>query len=75
MEQHVVVTNRKAFHDYHILDKYEAGMELLGSEVKSLREGNANIKEAYGAEVAIIPHPEGGSPVVLPVFNSYPQTK
>ena len=47
MEQHVVVTNRKAFHDYHILDKYEAGMELLGSEVKSLREGNGNLREAY----------------------------
>ena len=47
MEQHIVVTNRKAFHNYHILDKYEAGMELLGSEVKSLREGNANLREAY----------------------------
>ena len=47
MEQHVVVTNRKAFHDYHILDKYEAGMELLGSEVKSLREGNCNLSQAY----------------------------
>ena len=47
MEQLIVVTNRKAFHNYHILDKYEAGMELLGSEVKSLREGNANLREAY----------------------------
>ena len=47
MEQHIVVTNRKAFHNYHILDKYEAGIELLGSEVKSLREGNANLREAY----------------------------
>ena len=47
MEQQIVVTNRKAFHNYHILDKYEAGMELLGSEVKSLREGNANLREAY----------------------------
>ena len=47
MEQHVVVTNRKAFHHYHILDKYEAGMELLGSEVKSLREGNCNLSQAY----------------------------
>ena len=46
MEQQIVVTNRKAFHDYHILDKYEAGMELLGSEVNSLREGNANLREA-----------------------------
>ena len=47
MEQLVVVTNRKAFHQYHILDKYEAGMELLGSEVKSLREGNCNLSQAY----------------------------
>ena len=47
MEQLVVVTNRKAFHSYHILDKYEAGMELLGSEVKSLREGNCNLSQAY----------------------------
>ena len=47
MEQHIVVTNRKAFHNYHILDKYEAGMELLGSEVKSLREGNCNLSQAY----------------------------
>ena len=47
MEQLIVVTNRKAFHNYHILDKYEAGIELLGSEVKSLREGNANLREAY----------------------------
>ena len=47
MEQQIVETNRKAFHEYHILDKYEAGMELLGSEVKSLREGNANLREAY----------------------------
>lgn len=47
MEKKIVATNRKAFHEYHILDTYEAGIELFGSEVKSLREGNANIKEAY----------------------------
>ncbi|MGY8780544.1 MAG: SsrA-binding protein SmpB [Fidelibacterota bacterium] len=47
MDKQIAATNRKAFHEYHILDKYEAGMELLGSEVKSLREGNANLKEAY----------------------------
>jgi SsrA-binding protein len=47
MDNQVVATNRKAFHEFHILDTYEAGIELLGSEVKSLREGNANIKEAY----------------------------
>ena len=47
MEKKIAATNRKAFHEYHILDTYEAGIELFGSEVKSLREGNANIKEAY----------------------------
>ncbi|MEO2185460.1 MAG: SsrA-binding protein, partial [bacterium] len=39
METKIAATNRKAYHEYHILDKYEAGIELLGSEVKSLREG------------------------------------
>ena len=47
MEQRIVSTNRKAFHLYKILDKYETGIELMGSEVKSLREGNANLKESY----------------------------
>ena len=47
MDKQIAATNRKAYHEYHILDTYEAGMELLGSEVKSLREGNANLKEAY----------------------------
>ena len=47
MDNRIVATNRKAYHEYHILDKYETGIELLGSEVKSLREGNANLKEAY----------------------------
>ncbi|MEN8264476.1 MAG: SsrA-binding protein SmpB [Nitrospirota bacterium] len=43
----VVTTNRKAFHDYHIDDKYEAGISLVGTEVKSLRGGSANLKESY----------------------------
>ncbi len=43
----VVATNRKAFHDYHILETYEAGIALLGTEVKSLREGKANLKDSY----------------------------
>ena len=47
MDKQIAATNRKAYHEYHILDTYEAGMELLGSGVKSLREGNANLKEAY----------------------------
>ena len=47
MEIKTIATNRKAFHEYHILEKFEAGMELTGSEVKSLREGRANLKEGY----------------------------
>ena len=47
MSVKVIVTNRKAWHEYHILDKYESGIVLHGSEVKAIREGKANIKEAY----------------------------
>jgi len=43
----VVTTNRKAYHDYHIQDTYEAGIMLQGTEVKSLREGRANLKDSY----------------------------
>ena len=39
--------NRKAYHDYFVLDKYEAGIELFGTEVKSLRLGQANLKDSY----------------------------
>jgi len=42
-----VTENRKARHDYHIEDTFEAGMVLLGTEVKSLRIGRANLKDAY----------------------------
>jgi len=43
----VIVTNRQARHEYNILEKYEGGIVLHGSEVKAIREGKANIKEAY----------------------------
>jgi SsrA-binding protein len=43
----IVTTNRKAYHDYHIQETYEAGISLLGTEVKSLREGRANLKDSY----------------------------
>ena len=43
----VIATNRKARHEYQILEKFEGGIVLKGSEVKALREGKANIKEAY----------------------------
>ena len=39
--------NRKAFHDYYILDRYEAGIELYGTEVKSIRAGTLNLKDSY----------------------------
>jgi SsrA-binding protein len=45
--QHVVATNRKARHDYSILEVYEAGLVLLGTEVKSLRDGKASLVDAY----------------------------
>ncbi len=47
MSVKVIATNRKAWHEYHILEKYEGGILLYGSEVKAIREGKANIKEAY----------------------------
>ena len=43
----VVATNRKAYHDYDIFDKYEAGIELKGSEVKALRAGRVNLKDSF----------------------------
>ena len=42
-----IVQNKRAFHDYFIEDKYEAGIVLEGWEVKAIRDGRANIKEAY----------------------------
>lgn len=42
-----IIDNRKAFHDYFIEEKYEAGLVLQGWEVKAIRAGRANIKEAY----------------------------
>ena len=43
----IVCENRKAWHDYFILEKYEAGIVLVGTEVKSLREGKANLKDSF----------------------------
>ncbi len=42
-----VAANRKAFHDYFIEDKYEAGIELAGTEVKSIRQGAVNLRDAF----------------------------
>ena len=41
------IVNRKALRDFHILERYEAGIELKGSEVKSIRAGKANISDAF----------------------------
>lgn len=43
----IVCQNRKAYHDYHIEETLEAGIALLGTEIKSLREGKANVKDSY----------------------------
>ncbi|MFQ5507784.1 MAG: SsrA-binding protein SmpB [Leptospirillia bacterium] len=47
MASDTLASNKKAYHNYHILDTYEAGIALLGTEVKSLRLGKGDIKEAY----------------------------
>ena len=43
----MIANNKKAYHDYFILEKYETGIELAGTEVKSIRMGHCSIKEAY----------------------------
>lgn len=43
----IITENRRARHEYHFLELYEAGIELLGTEVKSLRNGKANLQDAY----------------------------
>ena len=43
----VIAQNKKAYHEYFILEKFEAGVELYGTEVKSIRQGNINLKDAY----------------------------
>jgi SsrA-binding protein len=54
----LIADNRRARHDYHLLDRFEAGLVLTGTEVKSLREGRANLGQAYadvrGSEVWLV---------------------
>jgi SsrA-binding protein len=47
MSEHNVAVNRKALHDYDILERYEAGIALTGSEIKSVRAGKVSLQEAY----------------------------
>ena len=48
MGEKLITENRKARHDFHLLERYEAGLVLTGSEVKSLRDGRAQLQRAYG---------------------------
>ena len=74
----IEIRNKKAFFDYEILERYEAGIELKGSEVKSLREGKASLRdsfvriengEAYLFNAYIAPYSHGG------LFNHEPTRK
>ena len=47
MKKTVVSTNRKAYHEFHILENFEAGIQSKGSEVKSIREGSVSLKQSY----------------------------
>lgn len=74
----VVAENRKARHDYHIHETYEAGIALTGTEVKSLRAGRANLKDSYAhvengemmiSQMHISPYEQGN------IFNHEPMRK
>ncbi len=47
IDKNIYIKNKKAYFEYHILDKYVAGIQLLGTEIKSIREGKANINDAF----------------------------
>ena len=47
MAEQIIAKNKKAFHDYHILERYEAGIALQGTEVKSIRERKVRLKDSY----------------------------
>mgnify|MGYP000960321773 CR=1 FL=1 len=46
-QKKIAAQNKKAFHDYFVLDRYEAGIELCGTEVKSIRQGKLNLKDSW----------------------------
>lgn len=73
-----VATNKKAYHDYFVLEEYEAGIELIGTEVKSIREGRLNLKdswcsidngELFANDIHISPYEHGN------IFNRDPRRK
>jgi SsrA-binding protein len=47
LAQSNIAENRKAFHDYHLLESFEAGVALLGTEVKAIREGRVNLRDSF----------------------------
>ena len=47
MNQDIYIKNKKAYFEYQVLDKYIAGIQLLGTEIKSIRQGKANINDAF----------------------------
>ncbi len=49
MSEKLITKNRKAWHDYQVLETFEAGIVLQGTEVKSLRDGRANLKDSYAS--------------------------
>ena len=49
MNQKIITVNRKAYHDYHILESVEAGLVLTGTEIKSIRGGRVNLNDAYAS--------------------------
>ena len=46
-EQHINITNKKAYHDYFVHDEFTAGIMLVGTEIKSVRHGKANLSDSY----------------------------
>ena len=46
-QKKIAAQNKKAFHDYFVIDRYEAGIELCGTEVKSIRQGKLNLKDSW----------------------------
>ena len=78
IEQKTVAQNKKAYHDYFVLDTYEAGIELFGTEVKSVRAGKVNMKDSYATirdgelfinDLHISPYEKGN------IFNKDPMRK
>ncbi len=47
MNEQLYIKNKKAYFEYHVLDEYTAGIKLLGTEIKSIREGKANLNDAF----------------------------